>query len=845
MNQNENYQNEILDAIRRLQTEDFSLVPCRAEDETIKGKLKKAKSPLVQTWSDKADQKLSLAALSAIVCRYPYTKIAIGGICGVASGNLEIIDIDPKHWDGIVVVFLVTLKQTYPELYAKLRIHRTPSGGLHLIYRCEQPIGEGSMKLAYKEGVKDAGIETRGQGAYFIMPPSIGYSVFQDVPIPVISRWERDCLITLAKMFDERKKKVVHPSTKRHDTIYDENPFKHFNGSPAAANVLLDHGWVLYKDTQVFTYYTRPGKDGGISASYNKEKGCYYIFTTSTQLPGNSRYSPSAVLCELGFNGDYKLLYKYLTDNGFGKLKPEYESRMLKKYAQNGKSLPANFSAEANEQLGIAKQEWKDKYPYGIYWEFEPDNDNYFIHRELLDQFMPRIGLRLYKGEPCIIRGQFVYKLTEDRRKPGARDVFRILNDWIREEDEDAFKKIRHEFNKFWQYHGEHMVFGLPELEIDRILHSSSKACYKFFKHSILEITANEKKEMPYSDKQDYLIWAHEVIDREWSYVGVEDQKKSIYGDYLDRAILASAEYLKLIIGYLCCGYKGPNENYVIALLEPTEASLGGGTGKGFFVKILRFWTGVLVRNGIAVKKDIEQLLQNWNGEPIVHLSDLPKGIDLSYLKHLITDDSQLKKLYRDIMNVAAADMPKFVISGQFGLNVEDDGGNKRRVRMLPFSGVFHGHDSLRKAYGGELPDIWTDADWNGYFSIIADAVQAYLAVRSLEIVENDELWLKSYDARYAHDDSYLREAIDEAADGWCTKDYWLSDEISDWYTAVCDRNRVLPSERMVGMRKVHKAIKEYLERHRHYSYEYGRDRISSNGSRPWIVRIRKLPDEE
>ena len=239
MTQNEEYQNQILDAIKELQTEGFSLVLCRGEDETIKGKLKKAKSPLVQTWSDKADQKLSQAALSAIVCRYPYTKIAIGGICGVASGNIEIIDIDPKHWDGIVVVFLVTLKQTYPELFAKLRIHRTPSGGLHIIYRCEEPIGEGSMKLAYKEGVKDAGIETRGQGAYFIMPPSIGYSVFQDMPIPVISRWERDCLIQLARMFDERKKKVVIPSQKHYDRIYTENPFQHFNASPEGSQVLI------------------------------------------------------------------------------------------------------------------------------------------------------------------------------------------------------------------------------------------------------------------------------------------------------------------------------------------------------------------------------------------------------------------------------------------------------------------------------------------------------------------------------------------------------------------------------------------------------------------------------
>ncbi len=844
MSQNDNYIKEIWLAIQKFVEEDYSVILCRAEDETINGKLKKAKSPLVQTWSDKTDQKLSLASLSSILYRYPHTKVSIGTICGEASGNLEIIDIDPKHWEGIVVVFLVTLKETFPELYAKLRIHRTPSGGLHIIYRCEQPIGEGSMKLAYKEGVKDAGIETRGQGGYFIVPPSKGYSVFQDVPIPVITRWERDCLINLCRMFDEKKKKVISPSNKQYERIFTINPYDDFNASHEGSQVFVQHGWQEDSDTQIYTYYTRPGKDGGKSASYNKDKKCYYNFTSSTDLEPSRGYSPSALLCHLQFNGVYKQLYRYLTERGYGRLKPEYESKCVKKFAETGKELPKYFSKDAQAALVKAVQEREEKYPHGTFWEYIPESDSYLINRELLLQFMIAIGLCLFKGEPCLVNGQFIHKLKEDRKKPGARDIFRMLNGWIREGNKEVFNKIRHEFSKFWQYHGEHMVGVLPELDSKRILRSSSAASYNFFPNTILEITSKAKNEIPYEQKPNSLIWAHNVRERPWKYATPDEQKKCIYGDFLSKAILGSADYLKLIIGYLCCGYKGPNENYLIALLESIEASLGGGTGKGFFIKILRFWTGVLVRNGIAVKKDIEQLLQSWDGEEIFHLSDFPKGIDLSYLKHLVSDDSQLKKLYKDIMNIASEDMPKFVVSGQFGLNVEDDGGNRRRVRMLPFSSVFQGHDSLRRAYGGELPDIWTEADWNGYFSIIADAVQAYLAVRSLEIVENDELWLKSYDAMYAHNDSYLREAIDEASEGWCGKDYWFSDEISEWYTAVCERNRVLPSERMVGMRKVHKAVKGYLERYRHYSYEYGKDRISNNGSRPWIVRIRKLNDE-
>ena len=833
----------IWNAIEQLQKDGYSIVLCRAEDEIVNGKLKKAKSPLSNNWSHEPEKRFSLGELSRICNRHPNTKILIGVVCGKASGDFEAIDIDPKHWKGIDVQALVTLQQTNPELYKKLRIDKTPSDGAHVLYRCKESVG-GNAKLAFKEGEREAGIETRGQGGYIILPPGLGYSIFQDVPIPLLTKAERDWLINFFKMFDQKKKRVVTPVNRKFENIYDENPFLHFNKSPEGSEVLIQDGWPVDKDITLYTYYTRPGKDGGVSASFNKDKRFYYIFTTSTELEGSKGYEPAALACKLLFDGDSKKMYKYLVDKGYGILKPSYEAKLVKKYAESGRQLPANFSPAAANQLEVAKQERSEKYPHDTYWEYIPESDSYFINREMLAQFMINIGLCLFKGEPCFVEGQFIHKLKEDKKKHGAREIFRILNSWIREDQQEVFNKIRHEFSKFWQYHGEYMVSILPELNTKRILCSNPAASYNFFPNIILEITAKEKREIPYSEKPDSLIWAHEVLEKPWKYVSPEEQKKSMYGDYLSKATLASYEYIQLIIGFLCCGYKSKGESYLIALLEPTDASLGGGTSKGFFVKILSYWTSVLVRNGIAVRKDIDQLLQNWNGELVVHLSDLPKGINLSHLKNLVSDDSQLKKLYKDLLNIALEDMPKFVVSGQFGLNIEDDGGVKRRVRMVPFSGYFHGHDSLRKDYGGDLPDIWTEHDWNGYFSIIADAVQTYLGVKAIEIVEDDSLWLKSYDARYAHDDSYLRDAIDEIAEEWAGKSYLLSDTISEWYTGICDLNRVPLNDRMVGMKKVHKAIKEYLERSQQYSYEYGKERMSLQRSRPWIIRVRKLPDE-
>ena len=107
------------------------------------------------------------------------------------------------------------------------------------------------------------------------------------------------------------------------------------------------------------------------------------------------------------------------------------------------------------------------------------------------------------------------------------------------------------------------------------------------------------------------------------------------------------------------------------------------------------------------MKKDVDQLLQNWNGEKIVHLSDLPKSVNLSDLKSIVTDNSQRKVLYKNLQNIKKEDMPKFVVSGQFGLDTKSDGGVNGRVRMLSFSKHFSRSHEIRDEYGGECPEVW------------------------------------------------------------------------------------------------------------------------------------------
>lgn len=850
----------------------LSMMWGRAEDDPAKKK--KAKSPLVSTWSSEVESRLSLDALSKMMHKEgAHIKIAPIIICGKASGNLIVIDIDEKHFPGISARFLLALRETYPDLYAIIRRHWTPTKGRHLLYRTQEHVHFPSKNpaLAFMKDAKRAGIESRTHGGYVLAPPGMGYKVDHDVDIPTIPVADHEKLFALARLFDESVKLKAPPKQKTYDSVYDQNPFEHFNSSPAAEYVLRDNGWDFdYENTQ-FTHWTRPGKGGGVSASWHKAKRFFHFFTTSTEIDTskwNGNYSPANVRCILQYNGDWKRFYRDLVHEGFGKHKADYEKKVIQKHKETGKALPANFSTDAKVQLETAITEKIEKYPHGTFWEFNISSENYMIQRQRLAVFMENLGLRLYQGEPCIIEGQFIRKLKEDKKKNGDRDVYNIVKSWIREEDEDVFLKISHEFMKFWQAAGDFMVTTLTPLEENLILKSNSSICYKFFANGILEITKDKIELVGFQERPDNKIWADQVIQREFHYIDKTEQAKCMYVDFLGKALVNEPEYVQVCVGYLACGYKSPDESYFLILQEPRDTSKGGGSGKGYFCKALSPWTTVLVTNAEAVKKDIDQLIQNWNGEKVVHLSDMPKWVNLSSLKNIISDDSQRKLLYKDIQNIPSEDMPKFVASTQYGLDIKSDGGVGGRVRELAFTDYFgRNYNRISDEYGGQCPQVWDSParikkmgwvdengdpvgkDWDGYFSYMADAVKLYLGVKNIRVVVNEGLWLKGYDARFGEGDSYLREAIVEQIRGWARLEQVTVQMVAEWYEELCRKNNVAQNRRL-KIEKVHAAIREYGLGMNWYEYSHGeamgvKREYNSEGAQVRVVKIKMLKEDD
>ena len=259
----------------------------------------------------------------------------LGVITGPISNNLLMIE-----WEGRAIEQklhlaakeamkasgLEYLWETLTNGYSEM----TPSGGIHFLVKIDGAPIEGNTKLASKAG-EDGGclIETRGAGGFSICAPSGGSAhpngkswtmIAGSIEnIPTITEKELWELFTILKTFDEMPKSEI---TKQELTKREFNPAlpgDDYNQRMTWEEILEPLGWKkVYTQAQV-TYWRRPNKDEGISASTNYGGyDTFFVFSTSTTFQSEKGYSKFATYAHLNHHDDFKAAAQALRFLGFG-----------------------------------------------------------------------------------------------------------------------------------------------------------------------------------------------------------------------------------------------------------------------------------------------------------------------------------------------------------------------------------------------------------------------------------------------------------------------------------------------------------------------------------------------
>jgi RecA-family ATPase len=250
----------------------------------------------------------------------------IGIVCGAPSGNLECLDFDMAGeclgtWTELV-------EAEAPGLLNRIPLEQTPSGGYHVPFRRPGPVPK-NRKLAERlvNGKPKELIETRGTGGQFVTAPTSGYRWVQGGwgAIPTLTEAEAETLIRAAKACNEYvKPEKVKSGPREAGKPSGVRPGDDFNARGDVLPLLERAGWQICGQHGVYTHFTRPGKNAGVSASLIDGKVFHCFTSNGAPFEPEEAYSPHGVLAELEYGGDYKAAAKALYAEGYGdRVKPE------------------------------------------------------------------------------------------------------------------------------------------------------------------------------------------------------------------------------------------------------------------------------------------------------------------------------------------------------------------------------------------------------------------------------------------------------------------------------------------------------------------------------------------
>jgi len=265
-------------------------------------------------------------------------------ICGSRSKRLITVDADQKHDSTFTLSgrLLEAIKFAMPDLYDILYIEETRSGGLHLIYFLAQQSIEKFIPARTieidKNGkeAKFALIEVLGDGQIVFVAPTPGYKVLQGSfdEIPTIDMSVHEELMRLLETFNELPDEEIEevqefiPTEEDDYEDLDQRPGSIYNRNCDVHKVAKwlqeEHGWKVAKKLGEKYWFTRPGKDKGISATWNYDgRRLFCCFSSSSEFETHHKngkmkgHTAFSLLARLECNGSYRMATAIVVQAGY------------------------------------------------------------------------------------------------------------------------------------------------------------------------------------------------------------------------------------------------------------------------------------------------------------------------------------------------------------------------------------------------------------------------------------------------------------------------------------------------------------------------------------------------
>ena len=356
----------------------------------------------------------------------------IGIVTGAVSGGLEMLELEGRAVkDGLLGEAVdMAIASGLGDLWNLIisgYTEMTPSGGLHFLYRIVDEAVPGNYKLARRPGENDSVevlVETRGEGGFVITAPSSGathpsgksWEMVTGSPATIasITFEQRNAIHNIFAAQDKMPAREDIKSILTKDNQGDR-PGDEYNQQATWKEILEPHGWRKVYTKNGETYWRRPGKNIGISASTGKnESDNLYVFSTSTKFDAGRPYSKFAAYALLEFDGNFSEASRVLRSKGYGKPNDSFPT------LDNVIQLPTR-EVDGIEPISYEESTWRtiDLQPF-LDGTFEPPKTEIFKRTDGEALFYPGKVHSIYgeseSGKSWIAQIAVAEQLKENQR---------------------------------------------------------------------------------------------------------------------------------------------------------------------------------------------------------------------------------------------------------------------------------------------------------------------------------------------------------------------------------------------------------------------------------------------
>ncbi|HEX5473275.1 MAG TPA: hypothetical protein VFX12_01335 [Vicinamibacterales bacterium] len=312
---------EILQAGRAAYAAGLSVLPVKDDG---------SKAPAVPTWKPFQSTRATPAQVQAWALEH---RSGLGVVAGPASGCRECWDFDDAAmFDAFVrTAHAVGLGAVVDRLRAGYE-DETPGGGRRWIVTYPDTLSFQDTTLARRPG-RDGEPPVKvliELPTFAIVAPSNGSTHPSGRPyrrvsgdfatIAAYTADERAALLQLARSFDAMPAPAgVAPPSRSVGDVSGDRPGDDFNRRTTWPALLEPHGWTAVFTRGEITYWRRPGKPFGISATTNCHGAdLLWVFSSSTPFQPDTSYSKFGAYATLVHGGDFSRAALALRREGFG-----------------------------------------------------------------------------------------------------------------------------------------------------------------------------------------------------------------------------------------------------------------------------------------------------------------------------------------------------------------------------------------------------------------------------------------------------------------------------------------------------------------------------------------------